>query len=270
MQDFGEISGDAIAIMLTGTAGGDVALALIGCGIYQGDLEEPATILDCEAGSSIVSVRVPDGRSRSFSLIGATVVLTASLLDAIGKWQEVQAAAQQATRSELKEFGFEAEIVTEDLADMMSAIRSAQQGRLPSVDERARYMTVMSRYRSPNAFAAVAKAWINASNGRSMPDVLIKLSSALRAADRSLEAIALTDFVHGPCYGLTKRQKQILLTTRASAWLDNFRNEGEALALDEADRCLNEAELLGGPSEHLVTVRRRLARLKRQHPMFAD
>lgn len=145
MQDFGEISGDAIAIMLTGTAGGDVALALIGCGIYQGDLEEPATILDCEAGSSIVSVRVPDGRRRSFSLIGATVVLTASLLDAIGKWQEVQAAAQQATRSELKEFGFEAEIVTEDLADMMSAIRSAQQGRLPSVDERARYMTVMSR-----------------------------------------------------------------------------------------------------------------------------
>lgn len=268
MPDFGEISGDAIARMLTGTAGGDVALALIGCGIYQGDLEEPATILDCEAGSSIVSVRVPDGRKRSFSLKGATVVLTSSLLDAIGKWQEVQATAEQAARNELREFGFDAEIATEDLRDMVSAMRSEQQGKLPPADKRKRYMTVMSRYGSPNAFATVAQAWIRANNGEPIPDVLIKLAPALRAANRSLEAIALTDFVHGPCYGLTKKEEQILLTTRASAWLDTFKNEGEVLALDEAERCLSQADLIK-PSEHVVAVRRRLVSLKRQHPMFA-
>ena len=78
-----EISGDGIVPMLASEIGKEVAAALIDCKIYQGNSDQPATIIDCDAGSTIVAVRSSDGRKRSFALRGAELLPTQSLVAVI-------------------------------------------------------------------------------------------------------------------------------------------------------------------------------------------
>ena len=78
-----EISGDEVIPMLASEIGEEVAAALIDCKIFQGNSDQPATIFDCEAGSTLVAVRTPDGRKRSFALRGAALLPTQSLVAVI-------------------------------------------------------------------------------------------------------------------------------------------------------------------------------------------
>lgn len=254
--------------MLASEIGTEVAAALIDCKIFQGDADEPATIVECEAGATVVAVRVSDGRKRSFALRGAVLVETPSIAAAVERFQKQQAKMQEPRRKAIRDFGYEQEIASEDICALLAAIQSAGQGETPELETRKRHMAVMLKYRSPHAFAAVAEAWLTGRDRESLFDVVVKLSSALRAAKRHKDAIALTDFVTGPCNKLSREQKQILLTSRAGAWLDEFQESGEGEALDEARDCVSFADELG-ESEHLDKLKLRLARQERCHPRRA-
>ena len=260
-----EISGDEVIPMLASEIGKEVAAALIDCKIFQGNSDQPATIVDCDLGSTVVAVRTPDGRARSFALRGAALLPTQSLTAAIDTYHGQRVKNEEPRRRAIREFGFEQEIANEDLDVLLAAIRSAGEGKTPTLETRARYMSVMSKYRSPNAFAAVAEAWLTGSDREVLSDVVVQLSAALRAAKRHTEAIALTDFVEGPCYILSRMQKQILLTSRAGAWLDEYLESGEAEALGEARRCVRLAEVIG-PSDYLDRVKSRLDRQELSNP----
>lgn len=263
-----EISGDEIVPMLASEIGTEVAAALISCKIFQGVSDQPAMIIGCEAGGTVVAVRVPDGRERSFALQGAALLLTPSMAAAVEKFQGQRAKIEEPRRKVIREFGFEPEIATEDLDALLAAIRSAGEGKLPTVETRTRYMAIMSKYHSSKAFAAVAEAWLEGRDRELLSDVVVQLSSALRAAKRHTDAIALTEFVEGPCHRLSPAQKQILLISRAGAWLDDFMESGESEALNEARQCVRLAEVMG-PSDYLDRVKLRLDRQEHCHPRRA-
>lgn len=263
LDDDEEIAGEELALILRGPSGQVIADALVGCGFYRDDPNQPAQIVRCEAGSGRLSVQLASGQVRSQPIATGYVLVNPALRAALDQAITPGQREDQKLRAEVAAFGFVVRVESQDLQALAAGIRSAREGRIPSAEERRLIMLLAEKYGEPRTVARLTSGWIDADDAGFLPDVLIVLVSALRHSGRTPEALARTDVLAKPGRPMSESERRILFTERAAVLADRYEQTSDPSFLQEARKSANRSWAIG-PSDHCSMVYQRLKSLERQ------
>lgn len=263
MGDEEDIPGEELALVIRGANGAPVAEALIGCSFYRDDPDDLATITQCDRGSGRLSLRSRGGASRVAGLASGYVLLTPALRAALEASITPAQRAEKKARASIAAYGFTGAIEQQDIDPLLSAIRSAQEGVVPPIDERRHALRLAEKYGAERVVAKLASAWVDTDPAKVLPDVLITLLPALRHSGRSAEALARSEILRSPGLGLSPSEERVLFTERAALLADRYEQTRTPEFLAEARKAVNRS-WANGQSEHCSHVYERLKKLERE------
>jgi hypothetical protein len=263
MGDEEDIPGEDLASVIRGQNGAPVADALMGCSFYRDDPDDLATIAQCDRGSGRLSLQFPTGATRVANLASGYVLLTPALRAALEAAITPAQREEKRARASITAYGFTGAIEQQDIDPLLSAIRSAQAGVVPQIDERRPALRLAEKYGAERVVAKLASAWVDADPAKVLPDVLITLLSALRHSGRSSEALARSEILRTPGLGLSPSEERVLFTERAALLADRYEQTRTPEFLAEARKAASRS-WANGPSEHCSHVFERLKKLERE------
>lgn len=263
MGDEEDIPGEDLGPILRGTNGAHVAQALIGCSFYRDDPDDLATIIQCDRGSGRLSVKLANGSTRVAGLSSGYVLLTPTLRAVLHAAITPDQRAEKKARASIAAYGFVSPIEQQDIAPLLNAISSAQEGVVPPVEERRNALRLAEKYGAGRVVSKLAAAWVDADNSVLLPDVLIALLPALRHSGRSSEALARSEVLRAPGLRLSPSETRVLFTERAALLADEYERTGAHELLVDARKAANRSRA-NGDSEHLIHVYQRIKKLERE------
>jgi hypothetical protein len=260
-MDDEDFSGEDLAYLLSTPLGARIAKELIGCQFYLEDPEDLVEITVCDPRSKMVRVKLPKGGGGRHPLSSGYVILTPGLKDAIDAAMTDGIREEWHKRNVVSAFGFIAPLDREELDRLHRAIECAKERVVPPVSERRQLLDLADRYGTQDAIIKLASAWVEAANGRILPDVLIVLVAALRHAGRQVEALARVDLIDIVRQHIPANERRILLTERAAILADRYEQTREPTFLVRA-RNSAQASWAIGSSMHCRSVLRRIEALE--------